>query len=105
MKTPAITEATTSALNSLDITPPTRWTPRQSRAIDALVAGAVMRETLDRVVGCSNSPEVVRQLREMGISIDCEMVEHRDRDGKVCRPGRYSLTNKGRKALMHRGLL
>jgi len=105
MKTPATTEAMTSAMNSVDLTRPSRLTPRQVRAIEALVEDSVMRETLDRVAGCSNSPEVVRQLRELGISIDCELVEQKDRDGRLCRPGRYSLTNKGRDTLMAWGML
>jgi len=64
-----------------------------------------MRETLDGYIGCSNAPEIVRQLRAKGISIDCQEVKSVDRDGKPCYPGRYRLTDFGRQTLERRGLL
>ena len=64
--------------------------PRQQRAINALMNGAVMRENLDFIVGCSNSPELVAGLRRKGLEVPCERVERLDKDGNACYPGRYS---------------
>lgn len=71
-------------------------TPREKRAINALKNGSVMRENLDLIAGCSNSPELVAGLRRKGLSIPCERVERFDKDGNACRPGRYSFTRKDR---------
>ena len=67
-------------------------TPRQRRLVEALYQGPRSREELDRIVGCSNSPETVRQLRENGLAVPCRMVPHVDRDGVKGRHGEYSLT-------------
>lgn len=73
-----------------------KFTARQRRALQALLRGPVMREDLDGIAGASNSPHVVSELRRMGLVIDCERVECTDRDGKPCRPGRYSLAATAR---------
>ena len=70
--------------------------PRQKRALMALMNGPMMREYLDQIVGCSNAPELIAVLRRKGLSIPCELVEKFDKDGNVCRPGRYSLTHEDR---------
>lgn len=105
MKTTATTEVITSALRSPNSIQPIRFTVRQTRAVERLARGPVMRETLDRHIGCSNAPEIVRQLRSKGIGIDCYEVKSVDRDGKPCYPGRYILTDLGRQTLEHWGLL
>lgn len=64
-------------------------TPREWRAINALSRGPVWREELDRAVGASNSPHIIMCLRRKGLNIWCERVKRLDRDGNVCRPGRY----------------
>jgi hypothetical protein len=56
----------------------------------------MMREYLDQVVGCSNAPQLIAVLRRKGLSIPCELVERFDKDGNICRPGRYSLTYEDR---------
>lgn len=66
-------------------------TPRQSRLLTALLNGPVSRHNADGIAGASNSPEVVRQLRALGIRIDCERIEILDRDGLPSRPGIYHL--------------
>ena len=66
-----------------------KLTQRHLRAINGLWRGPIMREALDRLAGCSNSPELVRQLRQMGLKIICQKVPVIDRDGKVCKAGRY----------------
>lgn len=65
---------------------------RHVRALKALLSRPQPREMLDRVVGCSNAPELVAELRRRGLEVPCEHIEVIDRDGKVCRPGIYSLS-------------
>ena len=74
--------------------------PRHLRAITALLRRPISREELDSVAGASNSPELVAELRRRGLGKDhlpCERIKFIDRDGNVCRPGVYSLTEKGRR--------
>ncbi len=85
------------AQNDCKFTLPTN--PRQLRAVAALLAGPVPREQLDGVVGASNSPGVILALRRRGLTIPCQLVERRDRDGRVCRPGVYHLTSNDIDAL------
>jgi len=74
------------------------FTPRQQRAVKAMAHGWVMREALDRAVGCSNAPDVVFRLRALlGYdAIAMQRVTAIDRDGHPCKPGRYRLTEIGR---------
>jgi len=67
-------------------------TLRQTRALRALMNNPQMRENLDRIAGCSNSPELIAGLRRMGLETPCERVERFDRDGNACYPGLYQLT-------------
>jgi hypothetical protein len=83
--------------------PTPKLTPRQTRAINALLGGPVMREGLDRAAGCSNGPQLVRDLIDKGLDIICTLIESRDRDGRPCKPGRYELTDKGRATLQQWG--
>lgn len=71
-------------------------TKREQRAIKALSNGTIMRENLDFISGCSNSPELVAGLRRKGLSVPCERVERFDKDGNSCWPGRYSFTPEDR---------
>lgn len=71
-------------------------TERMARALRALLSGPVMREDVDRIAGASNGPAVIRQLRRQGLEIRCEVVKRIDRDGKACRPGRYSIADDDR---------
>ena len=77
-----------------------RLSPRQARAIDALLPGHwISREQMDRLTGASNAPDVVAKLRnKLGHdgAIEMEMVDGTDRDGRPCRTGRYRLTEPGR---------
>lgn len=68
-----------------------RLTPRQRRALFALRNGPVIREALDRIAGASNGPNIIMELRRMGLVIECERLHCLDRDGRTCRPGRYTL--------------
>lgn len=66
--------------------------PRQVRTLRALINTPQMRENIDTIAGCSNSPELIRGLRHKGLEIPCERVERFDRDGNACYPGLYQLT-------------
>lgn len=75
-------------------------TQREKRAIQALKNGPVMRENLDFIAGCSNSPELVAGLRRKGLTVPCERVERFDKDGNSCWPGRYSFTSEDRQIVV-----
>lgn len=80
-----------------------RWprSPRQIRAVLALLTRARMREDIDRISGASNGPEVIGYLRRgMHLEIPCERVYGTDRDGRPCAPGRYSLTRQDRATVL-----
>jgi len=67
------------------------------RALAALLRRPIPREQLDSIAGCSNGPELIAELRRRGLGDDhlpCERIKFIDRDGNVCRPGVYSLTEK-----------
>lgn len=72
--------------------------PRHLRAIAALLRRPISRQELDSVAGCANGPDLIYELRHRGLDINCSRIEVPDRDGKVCRPGVYSLTPQGRRA-------
>jgi hypothetical protein len=101
VKTPAATKVTTSARNTRKFTGTEN--PRHLRAIAALMSRPISREELDSIAGCSNGPELVAELRRRGLDKDdclpCERIKFIDRDGNICRPGVYSLTEKGRRLI------
>lgn len=75
--------------------------PRHLRVLQAMLTRPIPRETLDKVAGCSNGPELIAELRRRGLEIPCERIHFIDRDGKPCRPGVYSLLSTDR-ALIYR---
>ena len=84
----------------------TRFSPRQARVIAAMLPGAwISRETMDRLAGASNSPDVIWKLRrKIGQdAIDMEWIDGTDRDDRPCRTGRYRLTEQGRERLARIG--
>ena len=95
MKTPAVTEITTSAPNSAKFTGTDN--PRHLRAIAALLRRPMPRESLDKEAGCSNGPELVAELRRRGLEVPCHRINFVDRDGFICRPGVYFLTEGDRR--------
>lgn len=74
---------------------PTVSSPREIRLLRTLLEGTRSRETLDRAIGASNSPDIVFRLRNKGFGIRCERREVIDRDGHVCRSGWYSFDSDG----------
>lgn len=73
--------------------------PRHLRVLQVLLSRPLTREQLDKVAGCSNGPDVVNNLRRRGLGIPCERIYFKDRDGKACRPGVYSLLASDRKLI------
>lgn len=77
--------------------------PRHIRVIQALLTRPIPRECLDQIAGCSNGPELVAELRRRGLDrekhLRCDRIRFIDRDGKLCRPGVYSLTPTGRRMI------
>lgn len=67
--------------------------PREVRLLMALLQRNLSREVLDRVVGCSNSPDHVMKLRRRhNLELPCERVAGADRDGNPVRYGLYWTT-------------
>jgi hypothetical protein len=100
-KTPGPTKAEPSAPNSANSTDKARFTARQSRLLEALLTthGWIPRESVDRITGASNGPQIVSELRAKVTGhdgIDMLRVDGTDRDGKACKPGQYRLTAIGR---------
>lgn len=73
--------------------------PRHLRAIAALLRRPMPREALDSAAGTSNGPELVAELRRRGLEVPCERISFIDRDGRICRPGVYSFTERDRRRL------
>jgi hypothetical protein len=66
--------------------------PRHLRALAALLASPQPREVLDSRAGCSNSPELVAELRRRGLDLPCQRTPCIDRDGFPVKRGIYFLT-------------
>lgn len=73
--------------------------PRHLRAIHALMTRPQRREHLDSIVGCSNSPELVAELRRRGLDVPCQLVPDLDRDGKQIKRGVYHFVKSDRSKL------
>lgn len=71
--------------------------PRHLRVIAALLARPLPRKNLDSVAGCANGPQLVSDLRDLGLTLNCTRIRFIDRDGKVCRPGVYSFDASDRR--------
>lgn len=76
---------------------------RHLRGLHELLRRPITREQLDRVAGCSNSPELVAELRRRGLKVPCVRVPVIDRDGREVKRGVYHLTTNDRRKL-HRWL-
>ena len=100
MKTPDTTKAVSSAPNRPKFTGTDN--PRHLRVIEALLQRPRRREDVDNIAGCSNGPELIAELRRRGLGdehLRCDRIRFIDRDGYPCRPGVYSLTEQGRRAI------
>ena len=75
---------------------------RYLRALQALLTRPLPREHVDKVAGCSNGPDLIANLRDLGLGksgLLCTMVPDRDRDGSTIKRGVYSLSETGRRAV------
>ena len=100
MITPDPTKAESSAPSKRNFTGTDNL--RHLRVIHVLLQRPLRREDVDSVAGCSNGPELIAELRRRGLGDDhlpCERVPFVDRDGKPCRPGVYSLTQRDRRKI------
>ena len=100
MKTPRPGKAESSAPNRLKFTGTDN--PRHLRVLYALLSRPRRREDIDSIAGCSNGPELIADLRRRGLGeehLPCERIRFIDRDGYPCRPGVYSLSEQGRRAI------
>ena len=73
--------------------------PRHLRVIAALRVRAQPRESLDRVAGASNSPDLVAELRRRHLDVPCTRVVAYDRDGREVLRGVYHLSARDRRKL------
>ena len=73
--------------------------PRHLRVIQAVTVRPIPREELDRVAGCSNGPDLVAELRRLGLDMPCTRTKKRDRDMFSVWPGVYHLTERDRRKL------
>lgn len=71
--------------------------PRHLRALPVLLRRPILRKELDHIAGCTNSPELIAELRRRGLEIPCDRIDFIDRDGFPCKPGVYSLTDADRR--------
>lgn len=97
MKTPGIESTTPSAPSKRKFTGTDN--PRHLRAIFAMMVRPRRRVDLDDIVGATNSPELVAELRRRGLEVPCERIHFLDRDGKACRPGVYFFTASDRRLI------
>ena len=81
--------------------------PRERRALEALLAGPLSREELDKVAGASNGPALIHRLRGRGLDFDlpCDKLPTLDRDGAAVYRGEYCLSpaDRVRAAALLRG--
>jgi hypothetical protein len=76
---------------------------RHLRVIEALLDGPKTRKMLDKIAGCSNGPDLIFELRKLGLGkegLPCIMVLSKDRDGLETRHGLYFLSDDGRRAVI-----
>lgn len=73
--------------------------PRHLRVLQAVTVRPLPREQLDSVAGCSNGPDLVRDLRDRGLELPCTRTKKLDRDLFETFPGVYFLTQQDRRKL------
>lgn len=98
MKTPDTTKAVSSAPYKRHFTGTDN--PRHLRTLFALLHKPISRTELDKVAGTTNSPELVAELRRRGLDLPCDRIKFIDRDGEICRPGVYSLSDQDRRLVI-----
>jgi hypothetical protein len=103
VKTPALPEEKTSAREQGDSRTSASFlgtdNPRHLRVLQAVTVRPMPREELDRVAGCSNGPDLVAELRRLGLDMPCTRTKKCDRDMFTVWPGVYHLTERDRRKL------
>jgi hypothetical protein len=103
MKNGRPTEVKTTAREQGDSKSPAAFVgtdnPRHLRVIQAVTVRPLPREHLDRIAGCSNGPQLVSDLRGLGLELPCTRTKKLDRDMFACFPGVYHLTQRDRRNL------
>ena len=98
MKTPDLTKAKSSAPSKRKFTGTDN--PRHLRIIHMLLRRPLSRAAVDSIAGCANGPQLISDLRDLGLGkvhLRCEFIDFIDRDGYKCRHGIYYLTEMGRR--------
>jgi hypothetical protein len=57
------------------------------------------REEIDRIAGASNGPELIAQLRRLGLRVKCTLTPGIDRDGHPIKFGIYEFGDGDRRAV------
>ena len=70
--------------------------PRHLRVLQAVSVRPMPREQVDSVAGCANGPDLVAELRRLGLQMPCTRTKKKDRDLFDCWPGVYHLTQQDR---------
>lgn len=70
------------------------FTERQHRILSFLVVRSHTRKELGPLVGAANIPQHVLELRRRGFKIVCDRMKVKDRDGRLCLPGKYRLADE-----------
>jgi hypothetical protein len=80
---------------------------RYLRVLKAMLTRPMPREAVDSTAGASNGPDLISRIRDLFPAasdlheyIRCDRINFIDRDGKPCRPGVYSYTEKGRRLVI-----
>lgn len=71
--------------------------PHGLRALQALMVRPQPREAIDTRAGCSNAPDLIKRMRDSGLSIPCARTPCIDRDGFEVMRGIYYLTAADRR--------
>lgn len=97
------TEVKTSAPNTRKSNKPAHFlgtgNPRHLRVIMALLVSPRTRETIDRVAGASNGPELIAELRRRGLDAPCSKTPCIDRDGFEVKRGIYHFTDDDKRLI------
>nr|WP_314899148.1 hypothetical protein [uncultured Deefgea sp.] len=74
--------------------------PRHVRVLKMfLKEKKLTREEVDKIARASNGPDLIADLRQLGLELPCRRFSRRDFDGRFCRPGRYEATDNDIKLL------
>lgn len=71
--------------------------PRHLRVLHALMSCPQPRKAIDAIAGCANGPELVAELRRLGLEVPCTLTKKKDLDGLDTLPGIYHLTQQDRR--------